>query len=332
MKKFLQTSSALVVAAGFASGATAAEWETTVGGYMFAGVALTDNDNDADGVGVLRDGEVHFDSRLTADNGVTFGVHVELEAWSQGSDQIDDNILFVEGGFGRVEIGGNDDAAYVMISSLAAFGAQGVHIGYQDQFGITGAASGAGASSGLIGGDTTDAVGIHYYSPRLFGVQVGASYIPSKSADGVGDTNNFQFDDNVDEAWAVAANYYGDFGDFSVDGGVGYFNREGRSGPGGTGYDSLGFAGGVTYSGFGVRGYYDDDSRGDEWGAGVQYQTGPWTIAGGYSESNVKDVDIATTWVTYDVAPGVSVSSAVEWAERGTADDIGGAVILGLKF
>ncbi|QIE56281.1 porin [Pikeienuella piscinae] len=329
MKKFLLTSSALMAAAGFASGATAAEWDTTVGGYMFAGIGLTDSDNTADGFGVMRDGEVYLNAKLTADNGITFGTVVQLEAWSQGSDQIDENYLYTEGSFGRLEIGGNDDAAYTMVSSLGAFSAAGTHFGYQDQFGITGAASGAGAGSGLIGGGV-DSIGIHYFTPRFYGFQAGASYIPSTSAEGsAGDQNNFQFDDNVDESWAIAANYVGDFGDFGFDAGVGYYEREGRFG---AGFDSLGFAGGVSFSGFGLRGYYDDDSRGDEWGAGLQYQTGPWTVAGGYSESNVKDVDIATGWVSYAAAPGVTLSTGIEWAERGSAEDIGGAAIIGLSF
>ncbi len=326
MKKFLMTSSALVVAAGFASVASAAEWETGVGGYMFAGVGLTDNDSAADGVGVLRDGEVYLNAKLIADNGITFGTVVQLEAWSQNGDQIDENYVYVDGSFGRLVIGGNNDAAYNVAGSLAAFSAQGAHIGYYDQFGITG----AGKTGSATIGNGTDPVGIHYYTPRIAGFQAGASYIPSNSADGAGDTNNFQFDDNVDEAWAIAANYIGDFGDFGVDIGVGYYEQEGRFG---AGFNDLGVAGGVSFSGFGVRGFYDDDTRGNDWGLGAQYQTGPWTIGAGYSEANTTGVHLGTGWVTYAVAPGVSVSTGIEWAENDFGDnDIGGVAIIGLRF
>lgn len=331
MKKFLLTSSALVVAAGFASGASAAEWDTTVGGYMFGGMALTDSDNAQDGFGVLRDGEVYLNAKLTADNGISFGTVVQLEAFTS-SGQIDENYLYIDGSFGLLQFGGNDDASYQMVGSLASFSAQGSHFGYFDQFGITGAGK---AGAGTIIGTNSDAIGIHYYTPRFYGLQAGASYIPSASAVNGGDQNNFQFDDNVDEIWSVAANYVGDFGDFGVDFGVGYSNAEsnsaGTTGLGG-GFDSLGFAGGVSFAGFGVRGFYDDDSRGDEWGGGLQYQTGPWTVAGGYSDSNVNDSEQLTGWVTYAVAPGVSVSTGVEYAKTAGAKDIGGAAIIGLSF
>ncbi|MFV0473636.1 MAG: porin [Pikeienuella sp.] len=327
MKKFLLTSSALVVAAGFASGASAAEWETGVGGYFYGGMALTDNDSAADGFGVVRDGEIYLTAKLVADNGITFGAIAQLEAWTQGGDQIDENYVYVDGSFGRIEFGGNDDATYTMVSSLAAFSAFGAHLGYQDNFGLTGAGV-AGAGTGIIGGGR-DAVGVHYYTPRFYGFQAGASYIPSNSADGLGDSNNFVFDSNVDESWAVAANYVGDFGDFGFDVGVGYYEQEGAFG---SGFDSLGIAGGVSYAGFGFRGFYDDDSRGDEWGVGLQYQTGPWTVAGGYSDSNVVNSDNISGWVTYAAAPGVTVGGGIEWAETGADEDIGGAMMIGLSF
>src|SRR3546814_5941065 len=45
-----------------------------------------------------------------ADNGVTFGFRVELEADS-GSTNVDENSIWASGGFGKPEFGNNDGAA-----------------------------------------------------------------------------------------------------------------------------------------------------------------------------------------------------------------------------
>src|SRR3546814_10051162 len=44
-----------------------------------------------------------------ADNGVTFGFRVELEADS-GDTNVDENSIFASGGFGKLEFGNNDGA------------------------------------------------------------------------------------------------------------------------------------------------------------------------------------------------------------------------------
>lgn len=320
MKKILFATSALV-AAGFASSAAAAEWETGVGGYMHAGVGLSSSNNQ-EGVGVVRDGEVYLNARLTADNGLVFRSVVQLEAWSQAGDQIDESYVSVGGSFGTLLIGGNDSAGYEMVQGLGSFAGAGAHIGYVDNFGITTPAK----TGQMTVGVGRDAIGIHYYSPNYAGFQLGASYIPSIGADGFGDTNNFQFDQGADEAWSLAASYVGDFGDFGFGLGGHYTDIEGVAG------EQFGFAANVGFSGFTIAGSFEDDFAGDEYAIGMQYQTGPWTIAAGYADSNQVNIDVAAGWVSYAMAPGVTFTTGVEWAEAGAVDDFGGVALISLSF
>ncbi|MFV0473060.1 MAG: porin [Pikeienuella sp.] len=324
MNKLLMTTSALVM--GFAGAASAGEWETGVSGFMLGGVGLTDGDNQ-NGIGVMRDGEVHFDARLAADNGIVFAAHAELEAFTDGADndQIDENWLRVIGAFGLIEIGSDATVGYEQVTALGIVAAPEGRIGYADASGLTTAAL---VSESAYVGIAEDGIGIHYSTPDFGGFQAHASYLPSLDSDGVNDTNNFQFDDNNDEAWSVAATFVREFGDFGVGVGGHYSDIEGVRG------EQLGIVGNVSYMGFTAAGFFEDDFNGDEFGVGLQYQTGPWTVAGGYTNSREFDNQIASAWVTYDAAPGVSLTAGVEYADDDTIseEDFGGAAYIAVFF
>ena len=90
----------------------------------------------------------------------------------------------------------------------------------------------------------------------------------------------------------------------------------------------------VDFSGFSVAGFYQDNFGTDEFGVGAQYSTGPWTIAGGYSDRDNAG-QWASGWITYAVAPGVLVTGGVEYANvdnDGTGGDFGGLGFLTLRF
>lgn len=91
MNKFLVAVSVLSLAPG---AAFSAEWTTRITGYYNLGVAYSDIEGQSDGFGVLRDGEAYIRAKLQADNGLTFGARVELEAFT-ASDQIDENYGYV---------------------------------------------------------------------------------------------------------------------------------------------------------------------------------------------------------------------------------------------
>lgn len=323
MKKVLLATSALV-AAGFVTSASAAEWETGVSGYYFLGVGVTDS-NAQDGIGVLRDGEFHVNGRLTADNGLTFRARIEVEAFTSG-DQIDENWGSVSGSFGTLMIGSNDTVVYENLSGIGIIYAPGARIGYADSFALTTA---AGVGFSPFPGTASDQIGLHYTTPDFMGFKAFAGYHPSNATDGAADTNNPVFD-NGGEIWNVGASYTGDFGDFSLGLGVGYTDIEGVNG------EQLSFAANVGFQGFTLAGFYEDDFAGDDFGIGAQYATGPWTIGGGWgsSSNNNNDNDIVAGWVTYTAAPGVLFTVGLEYADDGTTnqEDFGGLAFMTLRF
>ncbi len=324
MKKILLATTVLA-AAGFTSAASAAEWETGVSGYYFLGLGVTDGAGQ-NGVGVLRDGEFHINGRLTADNGLVFRARVEVESFTS-SDQIDENWGSVGGSFGTLTIGSNDTVGYE--NSVGVIYAPGARIGYADSFALT---TDAGVGGSATPGVGVDGLGIHYNSPDFMGFQVHGTYIPSLSSDGGAvnnDTNNPVFDGG-DELWNIAASYNGDFGDFGFGVSTSYTDIEGVAG------EQINGALKVSFSGFTVAGFYEDDFAGDEFGVGAQYATGPWTVAGGYTNSDAGATDhVAAGWVTYAAAPGVLFTVGVEYANvdgDGQSGDFGGLGFMTLRF
>ena len=121
MRKVLYGSTALMAAGAMAAAPASAEegLKLGLGGYwnsfFWAGDYSEDDDDprDLNNTGIFNDGEVHFKGKTTLDNGITFGVQVELEGYTSG-DQIDENYAYIEGSFGRLVIGGENTAAYMM--------------------------------------------------------------------------------------------------------------------------------------------------------------------------------------------------------------------------
>ena len=325
MKKALIATTALV-AAGFATTATAAEWSTNVTGYYFLGLGASDNSN-ADGIGVLRDGEAHVRAKLVADNGITFQARIELEAFTSG-DQIDENYGTISGSFGTILIGANDSAAYN--NHVGTIYAPGARIGYYDSFRLFGGAGTNGTFSDP--GVANDDVAIHYTSPSLSGFKVYGSYHPDGGTDGAGDSNNPVFENG--DYWTGGASYSGNFGDFGFGLSAGYTNGFGANDT-----DTVNVGINMSASGFKVAATYNnDDPQGDNnstetFALGAQYSTGPWTVGGGYRDH--EDVgEQGAAWVTYGLAPGVLFTAGVEYsdADAVAGSDFGGLAYLTMRF
>lgn len=326
MKKALIATTALV-AAGFATTATAAEWSTRVTGYYFLGLGVSDNSGQ-DGVAVLRDGEAHVRAKLVADNGITFQARIELEAFTSG-DQIDENYGTISGSFGTILIGSNDDAVYN--NHVGTIYAPGARIGYYDAFSLTTAAGAAFSNPGV----GSDQIAIHYTSPSLSGFKVYGSYHPTAASDGGADSNNPVFENG--DYWTVGASYNGDFGDFGFGLSAGYTDDAPFQGAALA--DLITVGANVSFSGFTVAGTYENtdfDGGGstDEFAVGAQYSTGPWTIGGGYKDQESVG-EVGAAWVTYGLAPGVLFTAGLEYGDAngdGAGSDFGGLAYLTMRF
>ena len=281
------------------------------------------------------EGEIWFTGTTKLDNGTSIGVRIELEGWSQNTgvsaanvsgtgDQLDEEYLFAFGDWGRLEFGGTDSASYKMqYSSPSAL----IGWGYNDHnfnyFGIgTGANNGGGRGGNILGtgaahnaGFSADSNKITYFTPRFAGFQIGISYTPNFSTNGVTANcssrtagGNFSQCPRNNNAWHngidIAANYLNKFGDVSVALYGGYatagFDRgtvsnTGAASPVAAGnafgrYKTwavgaqLGFAGFTLGGGLGMdnNGSINSSNRTRWYTASIMYEKGPWQVSAGW--------------------------------------------------
>jgi outer membrane protein OmpU len=212
-----------MAAFGFAGAAQASEPITlSLGGYMeqWAGFADSDDGDEAKNA-FQSDSEVYFDGETILDNGIQVGAHIELEA-ETSTDQIDEQFLYLSGGFGRFEIGKNDSVADSMSITAPSVGPVGVNDG--DMTAWTDSVS-------LI--DTVPSSGdqnrVTYFTPSFGGFQAGVSYADQSTTNGtfdattsttgtvtsVGGYNDDSAGDSMNIVSAAVA-YSGDFDGFSI--------------------------------------------------------------------------------------------------------------------
>ncbi len=217
MRKTLIATSALAFAGAVAAAPASAadKMSVGVGGYMEQWVGVTDISDSADkdrdgGISQWSDSEIFFKGKLESDNGLTFSVKVELEGNTTG-DTIDESQLTVSGSFGQIVLGTEDHPA-----ALMHYGNQDVGVGYCGDSGWTGVTGcarnggmGLGTNGWILGGDEQK---IAYYTPRISGLQLGASYIPDHTAE----DENALPNGNDEDGWSVGVNMQQTLGDASV--------------------------------------------------------------------------------------------------------------------
>lgn len=169
------------------------------------------------------DQEIHFNGRTTLANGVTFGLRIELEGNTE-NDQIDESYMFIEGSFGRIELGQTNNAMYKMhMEAPESFSRKWI----TGDGNLTNVVTNPTASPSL---DSTifstmvrffdnDSDKINYYTPRFEGFQLGLSYIPDSSQDTASPTS---VSSAYTEGYAVSVNFIRSFAEFDVAAAVGY--------------------------------------------------------------------------------------------------------------
>ena len=357
MKKTLFGTTALVTGAALMSSPALAEDPIKLGldGYMnmFFGIGDTDNDvTDREPTNLFQDGEIWFVGETTLDNGITFGANVQLEAFSPG-DQIDESFGYVSGSFGRLNIGSENTAAYLMQYSAPVVGAP-INSGWLTTFipadGIVGPIGGfrtpAISTYGDLGAIGNDEKVITYFTPRFSGFQVGVSYTPT--FDGGGDGTNVSADSDFDfqHGFSLGANYVNSFGgvDLAIAGGY-------RRAEVGDAIDDAGidepqqFSAGVNvgFAGFTVGGSLlvedsDFTTDGTAWDAGASYSTGPWSVGASVFSSETDGADLEVLafqgGVAYAVGPGIEASGTIMYGdiEDDTAEADGVVAIFGMAY
>ncbi len=339
IKRALLASTFLAAATQFAvSPAQAAQFEMTVGGFMEQWFGYTDGPANNQGFDQQSDGEIEFAPEIALDNGLTVGVSVQLEAKTDG-DQIDQQFLFVEGSFGRLVMGSENSAPYLMSITVPSAGA-GLDSGDLPNW-IAGMNGFLINTANNFAADEDSSEKVSYFTPRFAGFQLGVSYVPQLQEDIDAPANNN--DATRDDAFGVAVNFDHEFGDFTLGASAGYMHYGDDAAAAGEAPENLAFGLSLGYGGFTVAGAYNDlnDSvAGDieSFGIGALYDAGPFSVSLGYIYGEDKGADSDSNAFelggSYVLGPGVSAVGSIFYGEQETAGvkTDGVAVIGGLAL
>jgi hypothetical protein len=202
---------------GFAGGALFAASQD--GGPGFAG------GYENTGASALATSNVRL--QRTFDTGLVLGARADfllyrdrLSGDNYGNDTVERLFLFAQTGFGRVEIGEQDGAAYTLGLTGPLVNQQvtleGRNISpFRDP--TTGEDFGAFFRQITTVQTSSNYAKINYVSPRLLGIQVGASFTPQLVRSPLPFTGNPSDDPNQQRAlWEIAASYNGYFSGVAV--------------------------------------------------------------------------------------------------------------------
>jgi len=302
--------------------------------------------------GLFSDGEVQFRGSYTADNGIAFGVRVELEALSgvnnddnPGGDAVDERYIFVEGTFGRIEAGSTNTAAYQMHVAAPYVGIP-INSGWFTVFvpgtlGLYNSFNTTQVSTYLDYGNDENT--LSYYTPRIRGFQLGLSYSPSVVDNGDGKNFPVEADLNQDfnNGFAVGLNYVEDFDGLGVMAAAGYRHATTPDdlddfleslGIDGGNVQMLSFGLQLSYGGFALGGSYASQlsgpnfgvvtTEGQSWDLGISYSQGPWHVGATWFQSRVEGFYNSPALSALE---GVDVTgdSKVRVASLGVAYDLG---------
>ena len=375
MRKTLLATTALAFAGAMAAGPALAADKMSIGvsGFMqqwfgMSSVDAKDKDGNSvdlrDGTAQQSDSEIHFKGKLEADNGLTFSVKVELEGNNKPRDGystavVDESQLTIAGEFGQVVLGAEDPA-----STLTHHGNQDVGITLNcgdthkwiDANGLAGCSHNGFGTSGHGHGDKNS---ISYYSPRISGVQFGATYIPDVNQE----TEALAANANNDtDAWSVGGNYKGEFGGANIAVSLGHYQASQvaakqeteevtltdgtvleaitQQAYAGSKIDDRTFTNFGLQVGFGAFGFdvaYAENDGGmymangkkngaRDWetvSAGVMYSDGPMAVSLSHMATewdSGTDQNATMLSMSYSLAPGVASKTSIFAADRSNSD------------
>lgn len=346
MKKLL-CSAAVCGLALAANPAQAADGLTLeLGGYFKGYVAAVDQDEngglEANDFDIIRDTEVHFGGETTLDNGLTVGMHFEAEADGGDGFDVDESYAYFSGGWGRVNFGAEDGAAYLLQVEAPSADANidGLRqyvqpVNYDVLTGVVG-------FSALLEGEGIDydqdisgkADKITYLSPIMNGFQLGASFSPD--SDAADDFEGIGFDevpDALGRTYEAAARYEGQFNNVGMILGAGYSFGENEDEVAAEDRDAwnVGADFDIGPVGLGLV-YAEDDFASDDEDeetivAGVDYTTGPFKIGASYlNKDNTGGIDDLDTdrysgGVVYTYGPGMTFRGSVGFIDHEIAGE-----------
>lgn len=343
MKKALLASTALVGAALLSAPAQAGtvgsgdSMSVSLKGLVFFQAVLRDEDQ-SEGFGRgyrlgIPEAEIKVTAKNTADNGITYGVEIEMEVNTDAGNNADEVYAFFSGDFGRVELGDQDDA-----SSRMKLGAHNATKGTASTAGGLTSHDGMFHSSTKVAPDrfisrndvqaflTGDSTKITYFTPRFSGFQGGVSLTPDSGSNGA-DFGEVDNNGSWQNAYSLGLNYVGKFDDVGIGASITYVGAESET-PTNEDMEVLSVGAKVDFAGFTVGANWHDMNEttltnaaaaagadtGTMWAVAAGYSSGPWGVGAWYSDgSRDASSTVETTMKrfgiggNYAVAPGWKV-------------------------
>ncbi len=227
MKKLLGITTALVGLTALAASAQASDpVKLSLGGYSYWYVGYASNDirgTDYQEVDVKGDNEVWFDGSTKLDNGISVAVHIELEAGGgadQRTDVIDESYVTVSGGFGKLVVGTEDNAA-----ALLHVSAPDVGLGLSDgDYGLWVVSPLTLEFYTTWADRDGDAEKIAYFTPEFHGLTFGISYTPNVASEDSRGATSIPTT-SAHDAIALALGYTREFGAFTMATSAGYYRH-----------------------------------------------------------------------------------------------------------
>ncbi len=315
--------------------------------------------------------EICVVGETTLDNGLTIGVNVQIEAFSEG-DSIDESYIYVQSPTaGQLIVGDEDNAAYLLhVTSPDG----GMPVDSGDLVKVRMFETGGGvlfdsplATTNLRLNDN-DSGKFTYITPRYAGFQAGVSYIPILTQGG-GDNNSALTragtGDNgrasgQHDGVAVGLNYTETFDGFGVQASGGWLRAESFSGGANLNNSNLvayNLGAQFSYAGFAVGGAYVNVPQGqrtattrfngDSWTVGANYTFGPYILGITYmtgvnnktTGGGMDRLEQGAISGTYVLGPGIRLVGGLfyyDWQEENQLSEnrhgIGGATALKLSF
>ncbi|HYK78121.1 MAG TPA: porin [Micropepsaceae bacterium] len=162
-----------------------------------------------------------FDNGMVVGARSDFLLHHDAQSHDQyGNDTVEKIYAFAQTGFGRIEIGQQDGAADTLglvgpvTNEQVTLENRGISL-FRDP--VTGGDFGALFKPITAVQSTSNFAKINYVSPRLLGIQIGASFTPKPVRTPLPFTGNLPSDPNQQQnIWEVAASYTGYFSNLAL--------------------------------------------------------------------------------------------------------------------
>lgn len=331
------------------NGETTLDNGLTIGAHTELKIANTTGDSSATTT-ISGTGNVTFTTSSTNGStvtitGATIASHLSATTSvdNTAGNLVDETYLYASGGWGRVNFGEEDGAAYLLqvaapsadsnVDGLRVY-VQGINTGLWDS-------ELAGVVLSYQQADFRQTDRLTYLTPKFNGFQAGVSYAPKAGASVVGGgTADMTADDTAgdfENLWEAAARWDGEFQGVAVSLGGGYSSAatEADKATGLVGSDSLvTWNGGanVAMSGFSLGGAYkhsnngiDTDGDTTTWVAGAGYDNGPWHAGVSYLHTHFDagllaggdDAKVHRYAVGggYTFGPGMTFRGSVDWGK-----------------